>query len=75
MRGLVGPSILPDYDQLPVLDKLGLPHSWGVLPDPDLGTLTWLTPDRVRASFASSLTGERISLVLPLVWFKHRGWW
>ena len=60
------PDGVPDYDELPVLGKLGLPHSWGVLPDLNLGTLAWLTPDRVRDAFASSLTGERISLVLPL---------
>jgi kynurenine formamidase len=58
---------LPRFDDLPLLDELGLRHAWGVFGDDDrLGTVNLLTPDRVAAAAAGVRTGEVISLDLPL---------
>lgn len=57
----------PAYDDLPVLQALGLPHSWEVFPDrPDLGTLNRLTAERVVEAAREVQTGERFRLALPL---------
>lgn len=58
---------LPSYDELPVLEKIGLPHAWGVFAENDqLGCINKLTPKRVVQSASLVLTGEVISLDLPL---------
>jgi Putative cyclase len=58
---------LPAYDDLPVIEKLGLPHCWGVFgQDDDIGTLNLITPAVRRAAFGSALTGETVNLTLPL---------
>jgi kynurenine formamidase len=58
---------MPSYDELPVLDKLGLPCAWGVFGEGDqLGCLNKLTPKRVLQSAALVLKGEVISLDLPM---------
>ena len=57
----------PRYRDLPVIPELGLPHAWDVFGAGDeLGTLNWLTPQRVRAAAAEIRTGERVGLNLPL---------
>lgn len=56
---------LPVYDALPRIDAIGLPVSWGVLPE-DLGALSLLSADSVRAAAHAVVSGETISLSLPL---------
>ena len=59
--------LLPAFDDLPVLEPLGLRHAWGTWgDDDDLGTVNLLTPQRVLAAAAEIRTGETISLDLPL---------
>jgi hypothetical protein len=55
----------PDYDDLPLLDALGMRHSWGYL-DPNIGTLSQVTPAAVRAAAATVALGETITLNLRL---------
>lgn len=55
----------PDYDDLPVDDVLGMPHSWGLL-DPNLGTMSLVTPEAVLAGAATVTLGETITLNLSL---------
>jgi kynurenine formamidase len=55
----------PSYDELPVLDGLGLPHAWDVL-DRNLGTLSLLGREHVRTAAALVSLGEVISLNLSL---------
>ncbi|MEA2682316.1 MAG: hypothetical protein QOK05_644 [Chloroflexota bacterium] len=58
---------MPDFDDLPILEGLGLRHAWGVFgPDDQLGTINFLTPERVAAAAARVTTGEVISLSLPV---------
>lgn len=57
--------MIPDYDDLPVDEVLGLPHSWGLL-DPQVGTLSHITPDTVVVAAATVSLGERIPLNLSL---------
>lgn len=58
---------LPDFDDLPLLENLGLRHSWDVWGrDDELGTINLLTPARVAAAAALVRSGERVSLDLPL---------
>lgn len=56
---------LPRYDELPLIDAIGLRVSWGVLPE-SLGALSLLSADAVRAAAHSVASGETISLSLPL---------
>jgi len=55
----------PDYDDLPVDDSLGMRHSWGYL-DPNLGTLSQVTPEAVRAAASTVSLGESVTLNLRL---------
>jgi hypothetical protein len=55
----------PDYDDLPLHDAFGLRHSWGFL-DPNLGTLSQVTPTAVRAAVSTVTRGETVTLNLPL---------
>ncbi|MGD9751503.1 MAG: cyclase family protein [Acidimicrobiia bacterium] len=58
---------LPDFDDLPLLENLGLRHSWDVWGRHDeLGTINLLTPARVAAAAALVRSGELVSLDLPL---------
>lgn len=58
---------LPAYDELPLLEKIGLPHAWDVFGDGDqLGCLNKLTANRVVQSASLVLSGEVISLDLPI---------
>lgn len=55
----------PDYDDLPVDEVIGLPHSWGLL-DPNLGTLSLVTSQAKAAAAATVTLGETIPLNLSL---------
>ena len=58
---------VPAYDELPVLDGLGLRYAWGVFgPDDDLGTLNHLEDTTVLAALAEARTGERVGLSLEM---------
>jgi kynurenine formamidase len=58
---------VPSYDDLPQIQKLGLPHSWSHFGAGDsLGTLSFLTPDRIAAAAHSVTTGEVVPLSLPV---------
>jgi kynurenine formamidase len=55
------------YDELPVIDGLGLRTSWGVFGEADtVGTVNWLTPARAASAAGLVSTGESIPLSLPL---------
>jgi kynurenine formamidase len=61
---------LPRYDELPVVEGLGLRHAWGVFGTEDeLGTINLLTPERVLEAVALVRRGETINLTLPLTAF------
>jgi kynurenine formamidase len=55
----------PGYDELPTIEKLGMPHAWELF-DHDLGTLQEATPARVLAAAALVADGEVVPLNLPL---------
>jgi kynurenine formamidase len=58
---------LPRFDDLPLIEDLGLRHAWGVFGEgDDLGSINLLTPQRVLAGVQNVRTGEVISLDLPL---------
>lgn len=58
---------LPTYEQLPVIEKLGMPHAWDVFGREDeVGTLNLLTADRVREALHGVREGRIINLTLPL---------
>jgi kynurenine formamidase len=56
---------VPAYDELPVIEQLGMPHAWDVLPR-DLGTLALLSPEHVLAAARLVRTGVVVTLNLPL---------
>ncbi len=58
---------LPKYNELPVFEKTGERHAWGVFgPDDQLGTINFLTPERVLAASKLVRFGRVINLSLPL---------
>ena len=58
---------LPDFDDLPVLEKLGLRHAWDVFgPDDVLGSMNLVTDERTAAAARLVTTGRRVPLDLPL---------
>jgi len=58
---------LPNFDDLAMIDQLGLRVSWGVFGEDDrIGTVNLLTPDRTLAAIRTITTGEAIPLTLPL---------
>ena len=60
-------STVPPYDELPLIEALGLRHAWDVFGrDDELGTLNHLTDQRVIGAMSSVVTGERIGLTLPM---------
>ncbi len=62
--GSSGPSVLPDYDDLPT-GPAGGRLGWGVLGDGDLGAIALLTPERVAAAAALVTRGVRFPLDVP----------
>lgn len=62
---------LPDFDDLPVLEGLGLRHAWTVFGDNDeLGTVNLLDPNRVREAMKLARTGVTLNLTRPLTAFQ-----
>lgn len=58
---------LPDFDDLPELDGIGIKHAWDVFgPDDVLGSMNLITPERTAAAAGLVTTGRRVSLDLPL---------
>jgi kynurenine formamidase len=58
---------VPSYDELPVLDKLGLPHSWDYFGrDDERGALNFLTADAVLGGVREVREGVSIGLNLPM---------
>jgi kynurenine formamidase len=58
---------LPRYDDLPEIEGLGVRHAWDVFGRDDvLGSINLVTAARVAAAAASVVTGEIVSLDLPL---------
>lgn len=59
---------VPSYDELPRIEKLGMPHSWAFFgPGDAFGTLNLLTPGIVAGAAQSVRTGEVVPLSLPVV--------
>ena len=59
------PATLVAFDDLPVLEALGLQHAWDVL-DRDLGTLQKASEETVQAAMSSARTGTVVNLNLPI---------
>lgn len=58
---------LPDYDDLPRFDRIGLPHAWGVYGEGDqIGSINMLTPERVAAAASLVRSGRVHNLVVPV---------
>ena len=57
--------MIPTYDELPLVEGLGLPHAWDVL-ERDLGSLSLIEPEHRLAAAAEIRIGESLSLNLPL---------
>ena len=58
---------VPDFDELPTLEKLGLHHAWGVFGAGDqLGAVNFLSADRVARSAGLVRDGTVFNVVLPL---------
>lgn len=60
-----GGSSTPDYDDLPLHEGLGLPYSWGIL-DPQVGSLSLISPTNVSVAAARVTQGEAIPLNISL---------
>jgi len=61
------PANLPDYDDLPEIEGLGVRHAWDVFGRDDvLGSIGLLTDERVAAAAGLIRSGRRVSLDLPL---------
>lgn len=59
-------AALPTYDELPLVEGLGMPHAWDLFGREDnLGCINLLTPARVKAAAAQVSSGERVNLCLP----------
>ena len=58
---------LPDFDDLPEIEGLGLRHAWDVFGRDDaLGSINLLTPERVANAASFVQTGDMVPLDLPL---------
>ena len=55
----------PRYDELPTIEKLGMPHAWDVL-DHNLGTLDRSRPELIAAAASLVREGTVLGLNLPL---------
>ena len=61
---------LPAFDDLPILEGLGLRHAWGVFGDDDqLGTINLLTPSRVRSALEQVESGRVVNLTQTMTAF------
>jgi len=61
---------LPEFDELPVVEGLGLRHAWNVFGDGDqLGTINLLTPERIAVALRSAPHGRVINLTQNLTAF------
>jgi hypothetical protein len=61
---------VPDFDDLPRIERLALRHAWGVFgPDDQLGAVNFLTPERVRRAAGLVRTGAVFNVTLPLTAF------
>lgn len=61
---------VPDFDDLPVLEKIGLRHAWGVFgPGDQLGAVNFLTPERVARAAGLVRDGTVVNVTLPLTAF------
>lgn len=58
-----------DYDDLPILDGLGVRHARGLLP-PGLGTVSFIGPDEMRRAAASVSEGRSFGLSEPIGTFE-----
>lgn len=61
--GSVDAQNLPAYDDLPILESIGVRHTWGLLPA-GLGTLGLLSPAETSRAAHAVRTGESIPLNL-----------
>jgi kynurenine formamidase len=60
---------LPRFDELPVIEPLGMRHAWDVFGAGDnLGTLNLITPERVVCALAEVRHGRTVTLSRPLSW-------
>lgn len=59
------PEKLPDFDELPMIEALGLRHAWDVL-DQNLGTIALTTPEKTAAAARLVRTGTVVGLNLPV---------
>jgi hypothetical protein len=58
---------VPRYEDLPIIEKTGAHHAWGVFGEQDeLGTLNFITPQVVAAATREVTAGEVVNLSLPL---------
>lgn len=55
----------PAYDELPTIEKLGMPHAWDLF-EHNLGTLQGMTPERVLEAAGRIVDGDTVPLNLPL---------
>lgn len=61
------PDRIPKYDELPVISENGERHNRGIFgQDDELGTINFLTPERVRKAASLVHTGAVFNLCLPL---------
>jgi kynurenine formamidase len=58
-------ALTTDYDSLPVLEGLSMPHSWDLF-DHNLGALELLNQETVMSALATARTGRRVGIVTPL---------
>ena len=64
---VIDESKLPDFDDLPGSEGFPKDTSWGLFGDSyELGTLNFLTPERVAEAAKLAKTGRRFNLSLPL---------
>ena len=61
------PGAVPEYDELPVLDTLGMRHSWDFFGrDDQYGTLNFLTSSVITSALSEATEGVVVSLNLPI---------
>ncbi|MBO0688178.1 MAG: LLM class flavin-dependent oxidoreductase [Candidatus Dormibacteraeota bacterium] len=68
LRAIAGArEVEPRYRELPVIERTGAHHAWGVFGTCDqLGTVNRITPDVVAAAAREVREGEIVNLSLPL---------
>jgi hypothetical protein len=66
-EGAVMTGDIPRFDELPLIEKLGLRHSWDVFGrSDDVGTINHLTPERVAAAASLVRQGDVFDLTWPI---------